>query len=415
MNALIEMAKHAKQASTSIQNVSLLERNQILLEFANNLETHTTEILSHNAKDIAQAKEKNMPESMLDRLTLTKERIAAMAQGIKDLIALEDPLGIVLEERTLSSGIHLKKITVPLGVVGIIYESRPNVTADCAALCLKSGNACILKSGSDSYETSLSIVHLCQDVLIQHNIDPYAVSLSPIVTHEETNAFMQCRDYVDVLIPRGSKRLIQSVVDHAKIPVIETGAGICHIYVANSANPKMAQDIVLNAKCQRPSVCNAMETLLVQEDIAKTWLAKMVAILKENHVKMYGDEASQALSDAIEPITETSYDTEYNDYILNIKIVKDVQEACQHIALHGTHHSESILSEDGKEVEYFFQHVDSACVYHNASTRFTDGFEFGLGAEIGISTQKLHARGPMGLRALTTYTYHLEGNGEIRQ
>ncbi len=415
MNALIETARLAKQSTNSIKNLTLLERNNILEEFAQSMNDHSSQILSKNEIDIRNAREKGISENMIDRLTLSEKRIQEIAQGIRDLITLEDPLGIVLEERELSSGLHLKKISVPIGVIGIIYESRPNVTADCAALCIKSGNACILKSGSDSFETSSMIVQLCQQVLQRHNVDPNSVSISPLVSHEETEEFMACREYVDLLIPRGSKRLIQSVVNHAKVPVIETGAGICHVYVENSANHEMAEKIVINAKCQRPSVCNAAETLLVQEEIAKEWLPHMAEVFHENHVLMYGDDASQSLSSLIKPVTNDSYDTEYNDLIINIRVVKDTQQACEHIEKHGTHHSESIISEDIKEVTYFFNHIDSACLYHNASTRFTDGFEFGLGAEIGISTQKLHARGPMGLQALTTYTYHLEGNGEIRQ
>jgi glutamate-5-semialdehyde dehydrogenase len=344
-----------------------------------------------------------------------EKRIDGIAQGIAELTRQPDPIHQVLEDRIIKSGIHLQKISVPLGVIGIIYEARPNVTADCAALCIKSGNACVLKGGKESYETSYAIIAILKDVLRRNGLPEEAVMLSEKVSHAETERFMACREYLDVLIPRGSRRLIQSVVEHAKVPVIETGAGICHVYVEKTADLKMAQRIVINAKCQRPSVCNAMETLLVEEDIAASFLPEMVRAFQDHHVIMYGDAKSVTICKDILPVKEDSFDTEYNDLIVNIGIVRDTEAAIAHIEAHGTHHSDAIITEDEGEAEKFLNGVDSACVYVNASTRFTDGFEFGLGAEIGISTQKLHARGPMGLHALTTYTYHLRGKGEIRK
>lgn len=410
-----DYVKQAHEASTSLRNTENALRSTILLEFADELETHTEEILSANAKDYAQAKENGMSSSLLDRLLLTKARIKAMATGVREIATLPDPLHKVLEERTLSSGVHLKKISVPIGTIGIIYEARPNVTADCAALCLKSGNACVLKGGKEAYHSSLAIISIIHSILEKHNLNKDLITLLPKISHEETQRFMECREYLDLLIPRGSRRLIQSVVNKAKVPVIETGAGICHVYVEKSADFEMAKRIIINAKCQRPSVCNAMETLLVEKDIAHAFIPRIASAMHEQDVMMYGDEIATSLSNLIQLVKEDSYDTEYGDLIMNIHVVDNTIEAISHIEKHGTHHSDAIISEDTMEVEKFMNGVDSACVYHNASTRFTDGYVFGLGGEIGISTQKLHARGPMGLQELTTYTYHLEGKGEIRE
>lgn len=412
---IIEMAKRAKEASASLRNTDNDTRSRILIGFADGLRKQAPAIAAANEKDMKAAAENGMSKAMLDRLYVDEKRIEKIAVGVEQLSTQPDPIHRVLEDRVLKSGIHLQKITVPIGVVGIIYEARPNVTADCAALCLKSGNACVLKGGKESYETSYAIISVLKDVLKANGVSADAVMLAEKISHEETARFMACRQYLDVLIPRGSRRLIQSVVEHAKVPVIETGAGICHTYVEKTADLKMAENIIINAKCQRPSVCNAMETLLVEKDIAGTFIPHIAAVLKEHHVVMYGDEASAALSKDILPMKPDSFDTEYNDLILNIGIVPDTAAAIAHIEKHGTHHSDAIVTEDEREAEKFLNGVDSACVYVNASTRFTDGFEFGLGAEIGISTQKLHARGPMGLSALTTYTYHLTGKGEIRK
>lgn len=412
MSNLHEQSLAAKKASRSLRTVSLQQRNTILNIFADNLLKDTNTILYENAKDLAETAEHN--DAFKDRLTLNEKRIQAIADGIRQVASLNDPLHIVLEDRILSSGIHLKKITVPMGVIGVIFESRPNVAADCTALCFKAGSACILKGGKESYRSCKVIVDAMKHALQNAGIDEHVVELADRPSHEETQVFMEDRSCVDLLIPRGGKKLIQTVVDHAKVPVIETGAGVCHIYVDDSANLTMAQDIVINAKCSRPSVCNAMETLLIKDTIAPSFLPVMVQALKEHNVIIHADEEARKNLPDLLAADETSWSTEYNDLEMNLKVVHSLQEAIDHIETYGTHHSECIISENLEHVQTFMDGCDSACVYHNASTRFTDGFEFGLGAEIGISTQKLHARGPMGLRELTTYSYHLEGKGETR-
>lgn len=412
---IIEQARRAHEAARLIRTCPDEIRSRILKDFACELVRKEEEILSANREDVSAAEAGGMSKAMLDRLTLTPQRIKAMADGVLETASLPDPLHRILEERTLKAGVHLQKISVPIGTIGIIYESRPNVTADCAALCIKSGNACVLKGGKEAYLSSQAIISVLKEALRNSGVSEDTVMLIGKVSHEDTARFMACRDYLDVLIPRGSRRLIRAVADNAKVPVIETGAGICHVYVEKSADPDMAERIIINAKCQRPSVCNAMETLLIEEPVAESFLPRIASAMHERGVTMYADEACTALSDLVQPVSADSYDTEYNDLIMNIRIVKDTAEAVRHIEQHGTHHSDAIISEDPLETAFFMENVDSACVYHNASTRFTDGFLFGLGAEIGISTQKLHARGPMGLRELTTYTYHLEGKGEIRE
>ena len=412
---LKEQSILAKKASRQVRILSEETRNQVLNDFADHLEENSSFIISENRKDLLQAEKDGLSEAMQDRLLLDEKRIRKIAQGVRAVADLPDPLNRVLEERDLESGIHLKKITSAIGVIGVIFESRPNVSADCSALCFKAGSACILKGGKESYLSCKAITDQMKKALQENHVSPDAVMLAEKPTHEETDAFMADRDSVDLLIPRGGKKLIQAVVRNAKVPVIETGAGVCHVYVDESANMDMAVKIVINAKCQRPSVCNAMETLLVNRHIAERFLPVVTDALKKHGVVIYADEASRKIVPDLKKADENSWYTEYNDLIMNLRIVDNTEEAIAHIEKYGTHHSESIITEDPKEVEKFMNGVDSACVYHNASTRFTDGFEFGLGAEIGISTQKLHARGPMGLRELTTYTYHLEGKGEIRQ
>ena len=410
----IELAALAKTASRSVRLLDNEVRSSILNEFADNLLNGQESILTANDQDIAAARAEGRTDAFLDRLRLTPERIAAMAQGVREIAAMADPLGRVLEKKTIRSGVRLVKKTVPMGVIGIIFESRPNVTADCAALCLKAGSACILKGGKESLHSCLAITEEMHKAMGKYHLDENALVLLENPDREETNALMECREYVDLLIPRGSSRLINAVVRQAKVPVIETGAGICHTFVDESADLQMADRIVFNAKCSRPSVCNAMETLLVHEKIAEQFLPICASSLKEKNVIIHGDEQSRTILKDILPADDTNYATEYNDFEMNIKIVKDVSEAIAHIETFGTHHSDCIVTENAENVLAFFNGVDSACVYHNASTRFTDGGEFGMGAEIGISTQKLHARGPMGLNELTTYAYYLEGNGEIR-
>lgn len=411
---MIEQAKLAKQASATLRNTSADVRNGVLLEFARNMVLHQNDIIDANRKDMEESANNGMSEAMLDRLMLDEKRIQGMAEGILQIVQLEDPLYKVLEEKDLSSGVHLKKVSCAIGVIGIIFESRPNVTADCAALCFKAGSACVLKGGKESYRSCLSIVTLFREALKKFNLDTDLIQLADRPDHAETQQFMECREYVDLLIPRGSKRLIEAVVQNAKVPVIETGAGVCHTFVDASADPDMAINIVLNAKCSRPSVCNAMETLLIHEVHKETLLPLMVQKLAEAGVTIHGDEEACKSCPSLLKADENSWHTEYNRLEMNLKIVKDVSEAIQHIQTYGTKHSECIITENQENADLFMQNIDAACIYHNASTRFTDGFEFGLGAEIGISTQKLHARGPMGLKELTTYTYLLSGKGEIR-
>ncbi len=411
---LIEMAMLAKKASRSVRQLSGSVRSQVLRDFAWGLIENADHIIEENALDLKEAEENGMSTAMLDRLRLDRGRIEGIAEGILQVERLDDPLHRVMEERVISSGVHLKKVTVPIGVIGIIFESRPNVTADCAALCFKSGNACVLKGGKESYRSSLAIVNVMKEALKKNGVSEDAVMLAEKPSHEETQKFMECTEYVDLLIPRGGRNLIRAVVEHAKVPVIETGAGICHTFVDESADLRMAERIIINAKCSRPSVCNAMETLLVHEKIADTFVPHIVNVMKEHGVTIYGNEKACAIVPSLEKGNETNWATEYDDLIMNLVVVSSVEEACDHIETYGTHHSDCIVTEDEDSKNIFFASIDSACLYHNASTRFTDGFEFGLGAEIGISTQKLHARGPMGLHELTSYAYYLEGEGEIR-
>jgi glutamate-5-semialdehyde dehydrogenase len=411
---LIEMAMLAKKASRSVRQLSGSVRSQVLRDFAWGLIENADHIIEENALDLKEAEENGMSTAMLDRLRLDRGRMEGIAEGILQVERLDDPLHRVMEERVISSGVHLKKVTVPIGVIGIIFESRPNVTADCAALCFKSGNTCVLKGGKESYRSSLAIVNVMKEALKKNGVSEDAVMLAEKPSHEETQKFMECTEYVDLLIPRGGRNLIRAVVEHAKVPVIETGAGICHTFVDESADLRMAERIIINAKCSRPSVCNAMETLLVHEKIADTFVPHIVNVMKEHGVTIYGNEKACAIVPSLEKGNETNWATEYDDLIMNLVVVSSVEEACDHIETYGTHHSDCIVTEDEDSKNIFFASIDSACLYHNASTRFTDGFEFGLGAEIGISTQKLHARGPMGLHELTSYAYYLEGEGEIR-
>ncbi len=411
---LIEQAKLAKIASRQLRAIDGKTRDKVLLDFAKTLLANKDEILKENAADVAEARQNGMSQAMIDRLVINDTRLAAIAEGVRQVAALEDPVGKVLEERQISCGIHLKKVSVPIGVIGIIFESRPNVTADCAALCFKAGSACVLKGGKESYRSCKAITDAMKEALQENGITTDALMLGEKPSHEETEQFMACREYVDLLIPRGSKRLIRTVVEHAKIPVIETGAGVCHVYVDATADFDMADKIILNAKLSRPSVCNAMETLLVNKQIAQEYLPRITSLLREKGVSIYADESSRAIVEGLLEATDESYHTEYNDLIMNLRIVEDVDQAIEHIETYGTHHSDAIVTNDAVSRDKFMNGIDSACVYHNASTRFTDGFEFGLGAEIGISTQKLHARGPMGLNELTTYAYQLEGKGETR-
>lgn len=406
------LAEQAKRASEILGTLNEEQKNAALEKMAQALLEHTQQILAANAQDLEATRQKGTSQAMLDRLALTEERIAGMAEGIRKVIALPDPIGEVLEEWTAQSGIRIEKRRVPFGVVGIIYEARPNVTSDAAALCIKTGNAALLKGGSDALGSNLAIAGVLKDALRAAGLPGEAIGMIADPSREAANEMMRMNGLVDVLIPRGGAGLIASVVKNATVPVIETGVGNCHVYVDESADLQMAERITINAKTSRPSVCNAIENLLVHEGIADVFLPKMFAALKEKGVEIRGDEFCQRYGAL--PASEEDYSTEFLDYIIAIKVVKDVQEAVRHINRYGTRHSECIVTNDPANADYFTGHVDAAAVYVNASTRFTDGEEFGFGAEIGISTQKLHARGPMGPRELTSYKYIVRGAGQIR-
>lgn len=406
------LAEQAKRASEILGTLNEEQKNAALEKMAQALLEHTQEILAANAQDLEAARQKGTSQAMLDRLALTEERIAGMAEGIRKVIALPDPIGEVLEEWTAQSGIRIEKRRVPFGVVGIIYEARPNVTSDAAALCIKTGNAALLKGGSDALGSNLAIAGVLKDALRAAGLPGEAIGMIADPSREAANEMMRMNGLVDVLIPRGGAGLIASVVKNATVPVIETGVGNCHVYVDESADLQMAERITINAKTSRPSVCNAIENLLVHEGVADVFLPKIFAALREKGVEIRGDEFCQRYGAL--PASEEDYSTEFLDYIIAVKVVKDVQEAVRHINRYGTRHSECIVTNDPANADYFTGHVDAAAVYVNASTRFTDGEEFGFGAEIGISTQKLHARGPMGPRELTSYKYIVRGAGQIR-
>lgn len=411
---LKEMGARALNAKYALQKLTATEKNKALLHASEALLSHTEEILSANEKDIKAGKEKGMHEGLLDRLALTETRIAAMAEGLRQIAALEDPIGEIMDTFTRPNGLKISKVRVPLGVIGIIYESRPNVTADAFGLCFKAGNAVILKGGSDALLSNKAITVVLRNALQESGICADALQLIDSGDREITKAFMKMKEYVDVLIPRGGAGLIRSVVENSTIPVIETGTGNCHIYVDREADLNMAVNIIINAKTQRIGVCNACESLVIHKDIKDAFLPVLAEGLRAHHVEMRGDEAvREVLSDCL-PATEEDYASEYLDYIISMKTVADVDEAIAHINKYNTKHSEAIITKNELTAEKFLKEIDAACVYVNASTRFTDGFEFGFGAEIGISTQKLHARGPMGLKELTSYKYQIHGNGQIR-
>ncbi len=411
---LKEMGARALNAKYALQKLTATEKNKALLHASEALLSHTEEILFANEKDIKAGKEKGMHEGLLDRLALTETRIAAMAEGLRQIAALEDPIGEIMDTFTRPNGLKISKVRVPLGVIGIIYESRPNVTADAFGLCFKAGNAVILKGGSDALLSNKAITVVLRNALQESGICADALQLIDSGDREITKAFMKMKEYVDVLIPRGGAGLIRSVVENSTIPVIETGTGNCHIYVDREADLNMAVNIIINAKTQRIGVCNACESLVIHKDIKDAFLPVLAEGLRTHHVEMRGDEAvREVLSDCL-PATEEDYASEYLDYIISMKTVTDVDEAIAHINKYNTKHSEAIITKNELTAEKFLKEIDAACVYVNASTRFTDGFEFGFGAEIGISTQKLHARGPMGLKELTSYKYQIHGNGQIR-
>lgn len=414
MTDLQEMGKRACSAAYCLQKLTTEEKNHALETAACALTEHIPEILAANEVDLKAAKENGMSKGMLDRLSLNQARVEAMALGLTQIASLNDPVGEIMERFTRPNGLVIEKKRVPIGVIGIIYESRPNVTADAFGLCFKTGNAVILKGGSDAIHSNLAIADVICSALEREGICRDALQMIPDTDRSVTNAFMKLDAYVDVLIPRGSARLIRAVKENSSIPVIETGTGNCHIYVDQDADTDMAVRIILNAKTQRLGVCNACESLVIHQAVKEELLPKLAAALREKHVEIRGDEEIQNLVSDCVPATEADYGTEYLDAIISMKTVGSIDEAIAHINRYNTGHSESIITENPQAAEQFLNEIDAACVYVNASTRFTDGFEFGFGAEIGISTQKLHARGPMGLKELTSYKYLIHGSGQIR-
>lgn len=411
---LTQLGTKAQTAKTVLHGLDTAQKNHALTQAADALVRESESILAANDKDCVRAKENGMAEGLLDRLKLTPARIEAMAEGLRQIAALPDPVGEVMESFDRPNGLHIEKVRVPMGVTGIIYEARPNVTADAFGLCFKTGNAVILKGGRDASFSNQAITETIREALKQEGIDKNAVQLIENNDRAVTTAFMRLKEYVDVLIPRGGAGLIRSVVENSTIPVIETGTGNCHIYIDESADLTKVIPIVINAKTQRIGVCNACESLLVHEKIAEQILPALGKALLEKQVKIRGDETVLTQIPEAQAVTEADYGTEYLDLILSVKTVASLEEAIAHINKYNTGHSDAILTEDQAHAQKFLREVDSACVYVNASTRFTDGFEFGFGAEIGISTQKLHARGPMGLKELTSYKYQITGNGQIR-
>ena len=412
---LNEIGRLAKAAQPSLQKADSDAKNQVLHRAAELLVEQSDFLLKENEKDMEAGRQNGMPEGLLDRLLLTEERVKQMAEGLYQLEQLEDPIGEVLSMKNRPNGLLIGQKRVPLGVVGIIYEARPNVTADAFGLCFKTGNAVILKGGKDAIHSNMAIVKVLRLALQEKGFPEAAVTLIEDTSRETTTAFMKLREYVDVLIPRGSAGLIRAVVENSTIPVIETGTGNCHIYVDETADLDMAVDIIFNAKTQRIGVCNACESLVIHEKVLDELMPKLKARLDEKQVEIRGDEKVCGSIDGIVPATEEDYGTEYLAYILSAKTVSSLDEAIAHINRYNTGHSEAIITNDYSHAQRFLDEIDAAAVYVNASTRFTDGFEFGFGAEIGISTQKLHARGPMGLLALTTTKYIIYGNGQIRK
>ncbi len=415
MTALQEQGRRAKDASYTLAAAGTERKNASLEAIARTLIERRDEWLAANAEDVAAAKEAGMRPAMLDRLTLTEERIAGIAEAVRQVIALPDPIGRVDKMETRPNGLIVGRRRVPLGVVAIIFEARPNVTVDAAALCLKSGNVCILRGGREAIRSNRTAVELMRRALVSAGLPEDCVSLVQDISHETAGELMHLDEYVDVLIPRGGAGLIRTVAKEASVPVIRTGEGVCHIYVDNEANLDMGAEILYNAKCSRPSVCNAAECLLVQEGVAEEFLRKALPLLDRHKVELRCDERALAvLGNRGIPAAESDWDAEYDDYILAVRTVKDLDEAVQFINAHGTGHSEAIVTTNYFKAQRFLNEVDAAAVYVNASTRFTDGGEFGLGAEIGISTQKMHARGPMGLEELTSCKYVIYGEGQVR-
>lgn len=414
MLTIENLGMNAKEASYDLGIASTTEKNKALELMARALLNKKQEIINENKKDLDIAIEKGTSKAMLDRLSLNEDRIEGMAKGLMDLIALDDPIGEVIEMWKRPNGIQIGKQRVPMGVIGIIYEARPNVTCDAAGLCLKTGNAVILRGGSEAINSNKAIVKILREALKESDLPQDSIQLVEDTSRETATKMMKLNEYIDVLIPRGGAGLIQAVVKNATVPVIETGVGNCHIYVDEVCDFEMAKNIIVNAKTSRPAVCNAAEKMLINEKIAKGFLPIICEALKEKEVEIRGDEKVKAIIEEVSCATEEDWSKEYLDYIIGAKVVKDVNEAITHINKYGSGHSEAIITDSYKNSQKFLNKVNAAAVYVNASTRFTDGGEFGFGAEIGISTQKLHARGPMGLKELTTIKYIIYGNGQAR-
>ncbi|WP_442601047.1 glutamate-5-semialdehyde dehydrogenase [Paenibacillus sp. KN14-4R] len=414
MTEVVEKAKLAKSAAPRLGLLTTAQKNDALLRMADILLANQASIIAANQEDLERGRHNGLSTSLLDRLALNEARIVAMAEGLQQIVELPDPIGDTLEQFTRPNGLRIEKVRVPLGVIGMIYEARPNVTVDAAGLCLKTGNAVVLRGGSSAISSNEQIVALLHEALRGSDIPEEALQLITDPNRSSVDEMLKLNGLIDVLIPRGGHSLIQNVVKNATVPVIETGAGICHTFIDQSAKSELALPIVLNAKVQRPSVCNAMETMLVHEAYAAEHLAAIAKAFTEAGVELRGCAKARQLVPTIKEAGDADWDTEYGDYTLNVRVVSGLDEAMAHIQAHGTMHSECILTEDAAHAARFLQEVDAAAVYHNASTRFTDGFEFGFGAEIGISTQKLHARGPMGLPALTSSKYRIYGDGQIR-
>jgi len=414
MATLEEMGQRAKSAARKLSAAGA-KKDTALLQIAAALEQNQEKILAANMQDLIAAKENGMSQSLLDRLALSEARISGMADGARQVAALSDPVGKIIEGGVRPNGLRVEKVRVPLGVIGIIYESRPNVTADAAELCLKAGNAVILRGGKEAIHSNVCIAETMRNALEQVGLPADCIQLVQDTSHDSANAMMNLTDYLDVLIPRGGAGLIRSVVQNSHVPVIQTGVGNCHVYVDNTADIDMAANIIFNAKTSRPSVCNAIETVLVHKDIAEKALPAIKARLDEKNVEIRGCVRTRSiLGDSVVPAAESDWETEFLDYILAVKVVDSIDEAMEHISRYSSGHSEAIITKSYDNAARFTAEVDSAAVYVNASTRFTDGGEFGLGAEIGISTQKLHARGPMGVNELTSVKYIISGNGQIR-
>ncbi len=413
--AIRHVAEAARQAGRVLATTPTERKNAALHAVAQALRAQRESIRHANATDVAEARNSSLSSALIDRLTLTDQRLDEMIDSIEAVIHLPDPVGSVIKEWRQPNGLLIRKIRVPLGVIGIIYESRPNVTSDCASLCLKSGNAVVLRGGAESFRSNQAIASVIQRALASTGLPQAAVSLIPTAERAGVDAMLGLDQLIDVIIPRGGEELIRKILQQSRIPVIKHAKGVCHVYVDEAADLEMAQTIALNAKCQRPATCNAMETLLVHERVANAFLPRMIKRFRDAKVDIRGCETTRSIVPDVKPATEEDWFTEYLDLILSVRVVRSLDEAIDHITRYGSAHSDAIVTNDESHAQRFLREVDSACVYVNASTRFTDGYQFGLGAEIGISTDRLHARGPMALEELTTYKYVVIGSGQIRQ